>query len=124
MRISSRESVNGFERVAQDHVHRPDEPAGLTVLPPDEALARALPVPSAEELEIEELTERSQTLQVAFDAGSGHTGAAGAQIDLYTHSIALAPDHPGPEGSLVPVSHRDPVVGVGSACIDLVENDS
>jgi len=36
----------------------PDEPAGLTVLPPDEALARALPVPSAEDLEIEGLTDQ------------------------------------------------------------------
>lgn len=34
-----------------------DEPVGLTVLPPDEALLRTLPVPTAEELGIEGLTD-------------------------------------------------------------------
>ena len=34
-----------------------DEPVGLTVLPPDEALLRTLLVPTAEELEIEGLTD-------------------------------------------------------------------
>ena len=34
-----------------------NEPVGLTVLPSDEALLRTLPVPTAEELEIEGLTD-------------------------------------------------------------------
>lgn len=34
-----------------------DEPLGLTVLPPDQALERARPVPQDEELVIEGLTE-------------------------------------------------------------------
>lgn len=33
------------------------EPSGLTVLPPEEALRRARPVPSAADLEIDGLTE-------------------------------------------------------------------
>ncbi len=36
---------------------QPDEPSGLTVLPPEEALRSALPAPTAEELEIEGLTD-------------------------------------------------------------------
>ena len=36
---------------------QPIEPAGLTVLPPDEALKRALPLPSDEDMRIEGLTE-------------------------------------------------------------------
>lgn len=39
----------------------PDEPSGLTVLPPEEALRRALPAPTAEELEIEGLTDEEWT---------------------------------------------------------------
>ena len=38
-------------------VPQPIEPAGLTVLPPDEALKRALPLPSDEDMRIEGLTE-------------------------------------------------------------------
>ena len=38
-------------------VPHPAEPTGLTVLPPEEALARALPVPTDEELAIEGLTD-------------------------------------------------------------------
>ncbi|MGE3621026.1 MAG: hypothetical protein AB7L84_11245 [Acidimicrobiia bacterium] len=34
-----------------------DEPIGLTVLPPDEALLRVLPTPTAEELAIEGLAD-------------------------------------------------------------------
>lgn len=40
---------------------QPDEPSGLTVLPPEEALRRALPAPTAEELEIEGLTDEEWT---------------------------------------------------------------
>lgn len=39
----------------------PDDPAGLTVLPPDEAVEQALPVPRAEDLEIEGLTDQEWT---------------------------------------------------------------
>ena len=39
----------------------PGEPSGLTVLPPEEALQRALPAPTAEELEIEGLTDEEWT---------------------------------------------------------------
>lgn len=42
-------------------VPHPDEPAGLTVVPPDEALARALAAPSAEDLEIDGLTDQEWT---------------------------------------------------------------
>ncbi len=42
-------------------VPHPDEPGGLTVVPPDEALARALPVPSAEDLKIDGLTDQEWT---------------------------------------------------------------
>ncbi len=47
--------------VSMSIASHPDEPAGLTVLPPDEALERALPVPSAEDLEIEGLTDQEWT---------------------------------------------------------------
>jgi len=36
----------------------PDEPAELTLPPPDEALAQAHPAPSAEDLEIDGLTDQ------------------------------------------------------------------
>jgi len=42
-------------------VSHSDEPSGLTVLPPEEALKRALPAPTAEELEIEGLTDEEWT---------------------------------------------------------------
>lgn len=35
----------------------PRKPMGLTVLPPDEALKRALPMPSDEDMQIEGLTD-------------------------------------------------------------------
>jgi len=38
-------------------VPRPEEPVGLTVLPPEEALRRARPLPSDSEMAIEGLTE-------------------------------------------------------------------
>ncbi len=38
-----------------------DESSGLTVLPPEEALERALPAPAAAELEIEGLTDEEWT---------------------------------------------------------------
>lgn len=38
-------------------VPNPDEPTGLTVLPPDEALQRARPLPSDDDMAIEGLTE-------------------------------------------------------------------
>jgi hypothetical protein len=38
-------------------VPHPDEPTGLTVLPPEEALKRARPLPSDEEMAIEGLTD-------------------------------------------------------------------
>ncbi|MGB3411207.1 MAG: hypothetical protein WBA45_08405 [Microthrixaceae bacterium] len=38
-----------------------NEPSALTVLPPEEALQRALPAPTAEELEIEGLTDEEWT---------------------------------------------------------------
>ena len=43
--------------VAMSVVPNPQEPAGLTVLPPDEAVKHALPVPSDAELAIEGLTD-------------------------------------------------------------------
>ena len=39
----------------------PEEPVGLTVLPPDDALDRALPAPNARDLEIEGLTDQEWT---------------------------------------------------------------
>jgi hypothetical protein len=39
----------------------PEEPVGLTVLSPDDALDRALPAPSAQDLEIEDLTDQEWT---------------------------------------------------------------
>lgn len=38
-------------------VPHPDDPAGLTVLPPEEALKRARPLPTDEEMAIEGLTD-------------------------------------------------------------------
>ncbi|MBK5224851.1 MAG: hypothetical protein JJE52_18645 [Acidimicrobiia bacterium] len=38
-----------------------DEPKGITVLPPDEALQRARPAPSDQELAIEGLTDEEWT---------------------------------------------------------------
>lgn len=38
-------------------VPHPDEPTGLTVLPPEEALKRAQPLPSDEEMAIDGLTD-------------------------------------------------------------------
>jgi hypothetical protein len=39
-------------------VPHPDEPIGLTVLPPEEALSRARPLPSDDDMAIEGLTDR------------------------------------------------------------------
>lgn len=38
-------------------VPRPDEPSGLTVLPPEEALLRARPMPSDDDMAIDGLTD-------------------------------------------------------------------
>jgi hypothetical protein len=42
-------------------VPNPDQPAGLLILPPDEALRRARPLPSDAEMAIEGLTDEEWT---------------------------------------------------------------
>ncbi len=49
--------AGGFYTWGMSVVPHPDEPVSLTLLPPDEALKAARPVPNLEELAIEGLTE-------------------------------------------------------------------
>lgn len=50
--------MSGGTLVSMSIAPHADEPAGPTVLPPEEALARALPVPSAQDLKIDGLTDQ------------------------------------------------------------------
>lgn len=50
-----------LDLVLMSVVPHPDEPTGLTVLPPEEALKRARPLPSDHEMAIEGLTDDEWT---------------------------------------------------------------